>query len=407
MKDFLNYAKNRVLYNFFRILIIVIICFLIGIIKAKADTITNYSTNYYYYQENVGANSTGYRSGSNNKVTLGGTDNQGNNFDYLYGAISDINYPISKGTRYSAKICLRYSSLGDNEFNENNFNRFNDINLTYGSPQIEVEAVSSVYDITQPLLLQADVCSTYNFIAKQSNNSFAIGFRSDSYNSFGVYRHQYNISVSVYSVDVFEGTTSIQPIIDQNNTIISQNQQAENTRKGIWETIKDLPNQFLNMLKGLFIPEDGYFENWFNDLKTFFEEKLGFLATPLTLFIDFVNMYLDLNATEDIIINIPDITVPNFDNHKIISATSFNWSQTLKSKDSLNTLWQLYLSFIDVFLILNFLNLCENKYNKIFGGDTSNYEYYTVEDSYTYDNNTGEVLSSRRNERKTTRKKVE
>lgn len=212
----------------------------IFISNVKADTITNYSTNYYYYQENVGAHSTGYRSGSNNKVTLGGTDNQGNNFDYLYGAISDINYPISKGTRYSAKICLRYSSLGDNEFNENNFNRFNDINLTYGSPQIEVEAVSSVYDITQPLLLQADVCSTYNFIAKQSNNSFAIGFRSDSYNSFGVYRHQYNISVSVYSVDVFEGTTSIQPIIDQNNIIINQNQSIINNQTDINNSINNV-----------------------------------------------------------------------------------------------------------------------------------------------------------------------
>lgn len=65
------------------------------------------------------------------------------------------------------------------------------------------------------------------------------------------------------------------------------------------------------------------------------------------------------------------------------------------------------MSFIDVYLILNFINLCESKYNRIFGGDTTNYEYYTVEDSYTFDNDTGEVLSARRNERTTTRKKVE
>lgn len=178
------------------------------------------------------------------------------------------------------------------------------------------------------------------------------------------------------------------------------------TSKGIWATIKDLPNAFMNMLKGLFIPDDGYFEEWFNDLKTYFEQKLGFLATPFTIIIDFVNRYLQLNPNDDIVINIPNITVPNFEDHIIVKETTFNWSELLKSKESFNMLWELYLAFIDVFLILNFINLCENKYNRIFGGDTTPYEYYTVEDSYNVDINTGEVTNMRRNERKTTRKKV-
>lgn len=195
--------------------------------------------------------------------------------------------------------------------------------------------------------------------------------------------------------------------INQNNTIIDQNNKAEETRKGIWETIKNLPSAFLDMLKSLFIPEDNYFSNWFDDLQEFFEEKLGFLVTPFTIFIEFVERYLELDSSNSIVINIPDISVPNFENHVIIKATTFNWTELLESKESLKILWNLYLSFIDVFLILNFINLCHNKYNEIFGGSTSNYEYYTVEDSYTYDNNSGEVLSTRRNERKTIRKKVD
>ena len=69
-------------------------------------------------------------------------------------------------------------------------------------------------------------------------------------------------------------------------------------------------------------------------------------------------------------------------------------------------LWELYLAFIDVFIILNFINLCENKYNRIFGGDTTQYEYYTVEDSYTINDQTGEATNHRLSERKTTRKRV-
>lgn len=214
-------------------------------------------------------------------------------------------------------------------------------------------------------------------------------------------------------------------IDDTNNKL----DEAENTRKGIWETIKSIPstignfftdlgnkiggfftnllNGILDGLKSLFIPGDGFFKTWFSDFKTFIEDKLGFLSTPFTIFIDFIESYSDLSSSNDIVINIPDITVPNFEDYKIISATTFNWSQTLKSKSSLLNLWNLYLDFIDVFLILNFIGLCERTYNRIFGGDTSNYEYYTTENSYNVDNETGEVLSTRHNERTTVRKKVE
>ena len=214
-------------------------------------------------------------------------------------------------------------------------------------------------------------------------------------------------------------------IDDTNNKL----DEAENTRKGIWETIKSIPstignfftdlgnkiggfftnllNGILDGLKSLFIPGDGFFKTWFSDFKTFIEDKLGFLSTPFTIFIDFIESYSDLSSSNDIVINIPDISVPNFEDYKIISATTFNWSQTLKSKTSLLNLWNLYLDFIDVFLILNFIGLCERTYNRIFGGDTSNYEYYTTEDTYNVDVKTGEVLSSKHKEKTTHRKKVD
>lgn len=181
-------------------------------------------------------------------------------------------------------------------------------------------------------------------------------------------------------------------------------EKAEETRKGIWQTIKDLPGKFLDMLKSLFIPGNDYFSNWFNSMKTFFEEKLGFLVTPFDILFSFINNFLDLNDG-DAIINIPNITVPNFENSIIIKAQAFNWSELLKSKPAFKTLWNLYLDFVDVFLIVNFLNLSLNTYNRIVGNNDISYDYYTVEDSYSYDVNTGEVLSARRNERKTQRKR--
>ena len=240
-----------------------------------------------------------------------------------------------------------------------------------------------------------------------------------------IYLYLSNTSDSVGSVS-FDEVNFCANKIDKTNDKLDE---AENTRKGIWETIKSFPSTFSNFfkdlgdkiggfftnllngildgLKSLFIPGDGFFKTWFSDFKTFIEDKLGFLSTPFTIFIDFIESYSNLSSSNDIVINISDITVPNFEDYKIISATTFNWSQTLKSKTSLLNLWNLYLDFIDVFLILNFIGLCERTYNRIFGGDTSIYEYYTTENSYNVDNETGEVLSTRHNERTTVRKKVE
>ena len=195
-----------------------------------------------------------------------------------------------------------------------------------------------------------------------------------------------------------------------------------NTSKGILGKLKDLlsyinpfsDNFFvykliellIDALKSLFIPKDGFFMDWWNDFKSYMNLKLGLLTKPIDIFISFISGYLNLSDS-NIIINIPDITVPNFEDHIIIHSQSFNWKELLQSKTSLNNLWQLYLDFIDVFLIFNFIGLCESVYARIFGGDTSNYEYYTVDDSYYYDNSTGEVSgASKHSERTTFRKKV-
>ena len=199
------------------------------------------------------------------------------------------------------------------------------------------------------------------------------------------------------------------------------------TSKNIWETIKSFPSTFskfftdladkigkffdnlltgiLDGLKSMFITSDNFFSNWWDGFSAFMKAKLGFLAKPIDIFITFISGYLNLSDT-NIVINIPNITVPNFEDNIIIKAQTFNWTQLLESKPSFKNLWDLYLDFIDVFLIFNFIGLCEITYARIFGGDTSAYEYYTVEDSYYYDSESGEVQGSpKHSERKTTRRK--
>ena len=396
MKDFLRYSKNRFLYSFFKLLILIAIGFLIGIFKVKADVLS------YKIQNRTSLPYDTYWSANES-------------YTYEYDQIEQ-----SSQNRY---MILRTCSTDylDYSITSNSAGKITQIGNSTANTKCDTDGHSGWY------------IDYYFYIDSfyQTTGVYVNTFNLKVYNSrsYKVYQSLINL-YTVPDLDTIPDYTdklnNIQGSVDNTNKKLDQ---AENTRKGIWETIKSIPvtigNFFDNLgtkignffkdlldgilegLKKLFIPEDDYFKNWFDDFKTYFEEKLGFIATPFTIIIDFVNNYLNLSSSNDIIIDVPDITVPNFEENKIVSATTFNWSQTLRSKQALNALWQLYLSFIDVYLILNFINLCESKYNRIFGGDTSNYEYYTVEDSYTFDNDTGEVLSARRNERTTTRKKVE
>lgn len=414
MKDFLRYSKNRFLYSFFKLLILIAIGFLIGSLKAKAAT--------YEYQIFGGVNDSEFIIEAN-----GSKISTGDKFIFYNNTMNNYMY-VDICTTGSAPSAWVYDVRDGSVSISTQVLKVNKRCLVSGYE-------ASVYRFTFFVATASDIGQDrlgLNFTTRLFNNTsyntfmrILSVFGSDTLSYADIEAGQ-NDAIQSQQKEAIEATKKVQEEQKKTNEKLDE---AENTRKGIWETIKSIPgtigtffdnlgtkigNFFKDLLDGileglkkLFIPEDDYFKNWFDDFKTYFEEKLGFIATPFTIIIDFVNSYLNLSSSNDIIIDVPDITVPNFEENKIISATTFNWSQTLRSKQALNTLWQLYLSFIDVYLILNFINLCESKYNRIFGGDTTNYEYYTVEDSYTFDNDTGEVLSARRNERTTTRKKVE
>lgn len=168
--------------------------------------------------------------------------------------------------------------------------------------------------------------------------------------------------------DIF---SSNQAIIDQNNhtndkldNISSQNTEAEKTRKGIWQTIKDLPgtlvNKFLDMLKSLFIPSDEFFQNFINDFKDNFLEKLGFLAYPFELIGDILGRYM--NIAIDSVISIPDIHEP-FTGGLLIAATSVNLKEIFEH-GAIGTMYGIYRSFVSVIIIFMFLNFAMRKYDE-------------------------------------------
>jgi len=123
----------------------------------------------------------------------------------------------------------------------------------------------------------------------------------------------WNLSLSILQMSPGEiADTAIQNNI--NNSIQQGNklqEEANETGKGILGKITDFFGSFfeniINALKSLFIPEDGYFSDFFNRLNDFFSEKLGFLYEPIDLFFKFLNAIQSASASASPGLTFPEI----------------------------------------------------------------------------------------------------
>ena len=88
---------------------------------------------------------------------------------------------------------------------------------------------------------------------------------------------------------------------EQTNAIKEGNETNKNIFQKIGD-IFDLLNPFsenffgrklvdliIDGLKSLFVPEDGFFENYFNEIRDWFNERLGFLFAPFDFIIELLN----------------------------------------------------------------------------------------------------------------------
>lgn len=101
-----------------------------------------------------------------------------------------------------------------------------------------------------------------------------------------------------------------------------QQQQHEET-KGLLE---GLPGKIGDMLKGLIIPSNEYFSNWFRDLNDWFSARLGFLYTPIDVLFKFCDGFLSADSS------IPSIPVPSLSWDGVVfldaQTVTFEWVQS-------------------------------------------------------------------------------
>lgn len=142
------------------------------------------------------------------------------------------------------------------------------------------------------------------------------------------------------------------------DTQIQQNNQAESTRSGILAKITEFFGSFFSNLIGVFVPEDGYFSDWFTRLNTLLADKLGMLYAPFDLLIQVLTSILN---ADDSFAGIPFPGI-EWDGQYLIEPFTFTFS----SLGDVYTDLQGYVYFgTDVILLLAFFGLLQDKIKHI------------------------------------------
>lgn len=256
-----------------------------------------------------------------------------------------------------------------------------------GSPSITVDkgTISNfgVYDSDHRLLFSSVSAwygssnyYTYDQIQGQVGNNQA--FRSSYVIEFDwTYEENVNISAIPYSSDVTFNTTfnsfnwyvspssapPSTPVTDvQANQNLSNIQSDTSTTAsntgGILSKITEFFGSFFSNLIGIFVPEEGYFSDWFTRLNTLLAVKLGMLYAPFDLLIQVLTSILN---ADDSFVGIPFPGI-EWDGQYLVEPFTFTFS----SLGDVYTDLQGYVYFgTDVILLLAFFGLLQDKIKHI------------------------------------------
>ena len=232
-----------------------------------------------------------------------------------------------------------------------------------------------------------NVLKTQYIVSQSSNNELCtvdVSFKPDVTDLSG----GYNCKLCILFIQGgWEGTTTNQAVyISKEIEFIDKDdnsgwfQKILNKINDVWESIKSLPDKIGvyisniasdigEKIKDLFIPDEEYFQNKKEELETFCIEHFGAVYQSLDVFIDFLNMLINISPTEPKII-FPAIDIPLFDKtYHLTDEVVYSFAWVNDNTHFLYYFYNFYRSFVTVLLFLTFVNYCRNKYAEVFGGD--------------------------------------
>lgn len=119
----------------------------------------------------------------------------------------------------------------------------------------------------------------------------------------------------------------------------------------------------LNGLLGLFIPGADFFQNYFDELNTWFSERLGLLYYPIELIIDFTDRVLAIDF-DNPTLEIGPYKFPQFDNVEIVPKLTFDFNSYIEN-ETFKWIHDTYLIIIDGLIVFGLVQLIHKKYEEV------------------------------------------
>jgi len=166
------------------------------------------------------------------------------------------------------------------------------------------------------------------------------------------------------------GVTSFEVVftnIEEYHKQLEEEKEKEE-QKSFWEKVLDIPNQIisglLDALKSLFIPSDGYFNNWIADMNTYFGDRFGIVYYPFELLIDFLTRIGNIQDSGNYTIHVPEL--------KLLDTTiikSFDYDlNSLLENEIFKHIHTITMLVVDAILGLMLVVLAKNTFVDVFGG---------------------------------------
>lgn len=173
-----------------------------------------------------------------------------------------------------------------------------------------------------------------------------------------------------FDTDVYPTVTQREhELQNQQNELI---QEGNETSKSIWETLKSIPDMIGEKLKGLFIPEEGFFDTYVAEFQSYFRDRFGLLYELPDAVIGILQQFIAYSPAESgYKITFPEVVMPVLDNGEwydrtIIEETDITFE--FLEQGAFKTLYSMYRSVVWMIFIFALINLIIRKSERVFGG---------------------------------------
>lgn len=153
---------------------------------------------------------------------------------------------------------------------------------------------------------------------------------------------------------------------------IELQQESNETQSGIWETLKKIPEMIADKIKSLFVPEEGYFDEYIDNFETYFSDCLGIIYELPEAFITIIWDFVHYNPrTSNYGIDIPEVILPvkteNGGTKDLVIFEAQFYAFDFLNEGPFATLYEFYRGFVWVVVLFSLIAFSIKKFNELTG----------------------------------------